>query len=294
MLPAADTVLPSQLPVCPEHPERPSLATCERCGRFLCEDCAVTREPPRCADCQARVGDPLGILSQPFSFQRAFAHGWTLFRQALPGILSVSLLFSIPGGLISYYADLYTSSPLSSLRWTMIYEGSVGLIAIGAFLAMMVGLAEGQRVGVSGALRQGLAAWPGLFGASFRQSLQVMLYSLLFLVPGFIRASTLYLSSEAAFREPGRDALQASTALVTGRRWEVFCLLVASYALNFMAVIFLSVGVGITTELLPSTTLGMEVLLDAGGRIGQAFTTAVGLAAYYGFKSLHGEPLAPR
>lgn len=83
--------------LCPEHPEQPSIAACERCGRFLCLGCLASKEPPRCAPCAARVTDPLGILAVPFSIQGALRHGWRIFLTAFPGIFLVSLVFSVPG-----------------------------------------------------------------------------------------------------------------------------------------------------------------------------------------------------
>jgi hypothetical protein len=292
MLPAADAVLPEQLPVCPEHPERPSLATCERCGRFLCEDCAVTREPPRCAACHARVGDPLGILSQPFSVDRAFSHGWKLFRTALPSLLPVALVYGIPGGLLSHFFD--SDSDRGALLLERLYELTAGTMATGACLALLVGVAEGQRVSVPRALRQGITAWPSILGATIRQGLYVLLYGLLLIVPGIVKGVTFSLCTQAAFREPGRDALKNSEQLVTGRRWEVFGMLVGAYTLVF-ALLFPGVIVfGVISRLAPSTEPVMAIFFEASSRIAEAFVCAVGLAAFYGFKSLHGEPLEPR
>jgi hypothetical protein len=39
--------------VCPVH-EKQALATCGRCGSFLCADCKSLGQPPICEDCTAR------------------------------------------------------------------------------------------------------------------------------------------------------------------------------------------------------------------------------------------------
>jgi hypothetical protein len=39
--------------VCPVH-EKQALATCGRCGSFLCADCKALGQPPLCEDCLAR------------------------------------------------------------------------------------------------------------------------------------------------------------------------------------------------------------------------------------------------
>jgi hypothetical protein len=294
MLPAADLAAPQPLPVCPEHPERPSVAPCERCGRFLCQECAVSLRPPRCAACHARVGDPLGVLAQPFAVDRALANGWKLLSGALPRIVPICLLFGVPGGLLTYLVESNTDELKTSLRISSFFDGTIGLIAVGAHLALMVGVAEGRLPSVGEALREGLRAWPRLFGARFRSGLIIFLFALLLLVPGIIKAVTLALVTEAAFREPGSDALATSTRLVTGRRWELFGLLLACNALVFIAALPLGIITGLLSEAFPAITPGVEILLDASTRVVDTFSSAVGLSAFYGFKRLHGEELEPR
>ncbi len=294
MLPASSPAAPEALPLCPVHPERPSVATCERCGRFLCEACAVSHGPSRCADCDARLGDPLGILAQPFSVGGSLSLGWRLFREALPGLLAVSFLLGIVGGTFTHAVDQNTTSFATSMRWTFVFEGTVGLIAVGAHLSLLVGVAEGRRLNFGQALQEGMNAWPQLFGANVRSRLWSVLFCLLLIIPGIIKAVTLALATEAAYREPGKDALQSSTQLVTGRRWEMFGLCVASYAIVFAVMSPLSLLMAALVEAVESTSLAGDILLDGVGRGAEAFVSAVGLVAFYGLKRVHGQALAPR
>jgi hypothetical protein len=294
MLPASSPAAPEALPLCPVHPERPSVATCERCGRFLCEACAVSREPSRCADCDARLGDPLGIFAQPFSVGGSLSLGWRLFREALPGLLAVSFLFGIVGGTFTHIVDQNTQNFATSMRWSRLFEGTVGLFAVGAHLALLVGVAEGRRLTFVQALEEGLLAWPRLFGANFRSRLWIGLFFLLLIIPGIIKAVTLALVTEAAYREPGQDALQSSTQLVTGRRWEVFGMLAAAYGILLAVVVPMGLLMGALAEAAESTSLVGDILLDGVGRGAEAFVSAVGLVAFYGLKRVHGQALAPR
>jgi hypothetical protein len=120
------------------------------------------------------------------------------------------------------------------------------------------------------------------------------LYALLLIVPGIIKGVSLSLSAESAFREPGRDALKNSEQLVTGRRWEAFGLVVALYAIHATVFFSLNFSTVYFSDLVPSARLFMTIFMEAGIRLGEAFTAAVGLSAFYGFKCLHGEPLEPR
>lgn len=51
---------------CPSHPEAPAVATCARCGTFLCGECTeVLRETAYCAPCVAwlrRHGPPSRVI----------------------------------------------------------------------------------------------------------------------------------------------------------------------------------------------------------------------------------------
>jgi hypothetical protein len=43
--------------VCPVH-EKPAVATCDRCGTFLCAGCGSLGQPPLCEDCVVRSDAP--------------------------------------------------------------------------------------------------------------------------------------------------------------------------------------------------------------------------------------------
>jgi hypothetical protein len=277
---------PSVLPVCPEHTEQPSVAACERCGRFLCQACRAWEQPPRCAPCSVRLADPLGILAQPFSITNALRHGWRLFVGACPGILGVAVIFSIPSGLLTYALE---SAGLSSNG--RIYDATLGLMGVGASLALMVGVAEGRRYSVLQALGEGFRAWPRLFGARFRSGLWILLFGLLLVIPGIIKAVSLALATEAAFREPTRDALENSSALTQGRRWEVFGMVLLCYIPLLICAAMIGLLGTLLLEELPALSPLMTVLMDLAVRVGEAVTLGVGLAAFYGLKRSHEQPL---
>ncbi|MFP2930378.1 B-box zinc finger protein [Pyxidicoccus sp. 3LG] len=290
----ADAALPESRPVCPEHPDLPSVATCERCGRFLCETCAVTRSPPRCGDCHQRLGNGFGVLTEPFSIGQSLSGGWRLFRHALPTILPLALLFGIPGGLFTHFLESNTEDAVRIWRWTSIYESLMGNLGIGTWLALLVGIAEGQRPRAAEAFRQGASAWPRVFGASFRTNLQVVLLMLLLVIPGLVRSVTLFLSVESAFREPGRNGLETSARLVDGRRWEIFGLLLVAYLPPVIVTVALAFIAGFFSEFVPASGMAVAIVVDAAGRVLEALTCAVSLCAYYGLKHAHGEQLPPR
>jgi len=278
--------------VCPEHPERASIAPCERCGRFLCDACLASRSPPRCAACSAKVGDPFGIIAQPFTIGGALGNGWKLFTSTLPQLLPICLLVGVFGGLLTHAIESSGASS-SSMRLGRIFDGTVGLLGIGTYLAILVGAAEGAPRGVGAALKEGVNAWPRLFGARFRSGLWILLFTLLLVIPGIMKAVSLAVVLEAAFREPQSDAVDTSTALTDGRRWEVFGLFAACYGMVFLCALMLGVLGGILMEVVPGTGAIANILIDAGVRVGEAFACGVALAAFYGLKRSTGQELDP-
>jgi hypothetical protein len=276
--------------LCPEHPEQPSIAACERCGRFLCQRCVASKEPPHCSPCAARVRDPLGILAVPFSIQGALRHGWQLFLNAFPGILFVSLLFSVPGGLLTYFsATEGYSQNLSS-----VYDITLGLMGVGACLALMVGSAEGGQRGLGHALVEGLRAWPRLFWARFRSGMWILVFALVLIIPGIMKAVSLAVATEAAYREPRRDALESSSTLTEGRMWEVFWVCVICNVPVYGLVYGLSILCGQILEVQPALWPVLEILVDLVSRMGGILGMGIGLAMFYGLKRFREWPLAPR
>jgi len=278
--------------VCPEHPERASIAPCERCGRFLCDECLASRSPPRCPACDAKARDPLGIVAQPFSIGGALGNGWKLFTSTLPQLLPICLVVGVLGGLLTHAAES-NGAGSNSMRLGRIFDGTIGLLGIGTYLALLVGKAEGAPRGVGAALKEGMSAWPRLFGARFRSGLWIILFTLLLVVPGIMKAVTLAVVTEAAFREPESDAIDNSTYLTEGRRWEVFGLFVACYGIVFLFALMLGVMGGILMEVIPGTGALANIFIDAGVRMGEAFASGVALVAFYGLKHSKGQELAP-
>jgi hypothetical protein len=146
---------------------------------------------------------------------------------------------------------------------------------------------------VGAALKEGMNAWPRLFGARFRSGLWILLFTLLLVIPGIVKAVSLAVVTEAAFREPQSDALDNSTSLPDGRRWEVFGLFAICFGIVFMRALMLGVMGGILMEVVPGTGAIANIVIDAGVRVGEAFACGVALAAFYGLKQSKGQELEP-
>ena len=278
--------------VCPEHPESPSVAPCDRCGRFLCDACLASRTPPRCSACQAIARDPFGFLTQPFAIGTALSIGWKLFSRALPSLLPFALLVGIPSGLLTHAIESSGAEVRTSLQVGRFFDATVGLLFVGAALSVMVGIAEGAPRNFGAAFKEGFSAWPRMFGARFRSGLWILLFTLLLIVPGIMKAVSLAYVTEAAFREPNQDALENSKNLTDGRRWEVFGLLVLTGVIVFVASLPVGVIGTSLAESFPATNMGVNILIDVVVRVIEIFAFSVGLAGFYGLKHSKGYALS--
>lgn len=258
----------------------------------MCEQCLASRTPPLCTDCRGKYHDPLGVLSQPFSVEGSLRHGWTLFARTLPRLLPIALVIGGISGVLTHFLEASAGADLAN-KVDRIFEGTIGLIADGAFLALMVGEAEAFPRDVGAAFKEGLNAWPRLFGARFRSGLWILLFTLLLVVPGILKALSLAVVTEAAFREPGTDALESSTQLTRGRRLPIFGLFVVCALAIFLAVLPLGFVGGILLALVPASGIVVNVFLGMCYQLAGAFASGVSLAAFYGLKCAHGQALEP-
>jgi hypothetical protein len=269
---------------CAEHPADPSAATCFRCGRFACRACLALDPPPLCRACHARVSDPLGILGVGFSVGGSLRNGWRLFRTVFWPLVAIAAIFGLPAGLIEYEIDRRGGDFGASFRIMRVYDFTVWIFGIGAALALLVSAAEGGPRGLGYALGEGAKAWPRIFGARLRAGILTFLWALLLIIPGLVKAVNFSLSTEVAYRDPDREPLEHSTALVTGRRFEVLGLFAVAWFVLVVAIAGMAFLAGFAEALLPPLAPFTAMLIDAAARLAECFAFAVGLAAFYGFR----------
>ncbi len=278
--------------VCPEHPESPSIATCARCGRFLCATCRVTADPPLCRSCQPLALDPLGIVSTPFSLGATLRNGWRMFVPVLPAVLVIAFVFSVPAGLISAAVEnAGVSDGLAAQRAVNFYDAFIGLIGDIACLALFVGVAEGRSLSLGQALKEGTSSWGRVFGARFRAGLITLLFTLLLILPGIWKGVLLSFVVEAAFRVRSDDPLEYSTSLVQPRWWPVFGVLLLGGVIAYLPAFVVSAVVGGVTAVVPVPLVATEIATDWFARVGDTLASAFSLATFYGLNKTDGRTL---
>ena len=124
-----------------------------------------------------------------------------------------------------------------TLLWTLIYTAISASIILALILggALMVGLARAfirlYRYGDMHVEDMFYGFYNGRFTNTISMYLQIILYtflwSLLFVIPGIIAAYRYSMAHYILMDHPemtGSEAIEASKALMTGRKWKLFCL----------------------------------------------------------------------
>lgn len=294
--------------VCPVHPDAEAVATCQRCGRFLCAACRVTLEPARCADCSALVADPLGILAAPFSIEATLRNGGRMLAPVLPKVALIALLFSMPAGLLNDalsppgLEDDSSLSPSSrglrrnlGERVVRLYDALVGLIGTLACLALFVGVAEGRALSVGEALMEGVSAWGRVFGARLHAGIITLLFAFLLLLPGLWKAVLFGFVMEVSFRIPDRDALEFSTSLVQARQrwWATFGMLILIELVVGVPLLGAALLLQSAAEFLGVPSMLSAIALDWLARLAAMAAAALGLAMFYGYLRSEAHTLEP-
>ncbi|MDP2273812.1 MAG: hypothetical protein Q8K32_23935 [Archangium sp.] len=282
---------------CALHFDAPSLATCQRCGRFSCQTCLVVTEPPLCSACGPAVVDPYGLHSSSFEFVPAFVIGFKLVMAELPRLLALAAIFAVPAALVQMVLvkegdDLRAIS--SSIRVNSLYEFLVGIIGAQAMLALLIARGEGRTLSLGGAFNEGMQNWTRAVGVRFRSGLIIFGFALLLLVPAFWKSTLIMFSSIAVLRSRDRDALEASESIVRGRFWLCLGFGVSAIAVAFVPMIVLESIIAVVFELLSVPRFPHELLTDFVDRfLTDAVMTSVLYAGYVMLHRTAGVELAP-
>lgn len=94
---------PNDAALCAAHPEQPALATCARCGSFMCGECRSEALPELCAPCASRLEEGRFVSQVPMLGIVMIVHG------ILVGGLGLYLL--VFGG---FFAQSVATAPTSS------------------------------------------------------------------------------------------------------------------------------------------------------------------------------------
>lgn len=179
---------------CALHPLELAVATCARCGNFMCQGCAAPAGGGRCPPCQqlAPAGFPLGAEAD---LGGIWAYAWSVWRTNLLMLSLASLVFlvaavgasilaTLVGRVVTEVATLasggassqaltYASLAVEQVLSTLISAG-VQAVVLSGFYRMLLDVLEGRPADL-GRLFSQLHQAPRMFGL---QLLTILVFTL--------------------------------------------------------------------------------------------------------------------
>lgn len=263
--------------ICPEHPDKPSVATCSRCGRFLCASCLAVPQPPTCFACAARTRDALGIGSRGLTVANALGLALKLMSATVPVLLTVMVLGGIAGGIFDLVTEDWRRS--ASRLAERVYSLTIGLVLNVAIIAAMVRASEGEALSPAAALGEGFSKYGRVFVAQFRQGLWILGYALLLIVPGILKALSFTFVTVLAWKST-EDPLPASEALAVGKRGTIFMALFIAFIAFFIVLVGASLASNLAVEAQPQLRIPAAMATNFFMGLGERFLDATIVAAY--------------
>jgi len=93
---------------CAIHPDRPSVATCQRCGNFMCDACGGSGAPLLCPPCTARIG-AFPLTRDTWSISALWEQCWTRFKAEWVMLTVAALVSGAVSVGVAMLGDLLTT-----------------------------------------------------------------------------------------------------------------------------------------------------------------------------------------
>lgn len=222
----------------PDHPVSP--------GTTTLPGLATYGEPPAAFLGTFRTG---AILAETFSVYAANFFAFLMITGVVLAPIYALMLAAV------LRLDAETSTSVTGCLWLV--NLLVTPIATAAIVFGVVQQMRGRDTSVGECLRVGLSQLGRVLGTAILQGIAILGGTLLCLVPGIIVAVMYAVAVPAAVEERlgARDALERSSMLTKGFRWEVFFV---SLALQVLAY-----GLGLLVGFLPITATTGQLLVQA-------------------------------
>lgn len=263
--------------VCPTHPERASIATCSRCGRFLCADCRLQESPPTCAACLSRQRDALGIGTQGMTVGSTLSLAFRLMRATAPVLVAVVGIGAALGIALELFVPELPRSATNLVD--RVYELTVGIVLNTAVVAAMMNASEGVTLSPGAALQEGLNAWGRVLKYRFLSGLLILLFTLLLVVPGVLKALSYAFVTILAWKNVP-DPLEESTRVTAGRRGPLFLVMFVAFLIFCVVFGVPTVTMAVLAENLPALRIPSAVVGGVSINIAERILDASVVAAY--------------
>lgn len=123
---------------CPQHPALAAVDVCSRCGRFVCNGCALNfgdpgQEKTVCTECAPRLAS-------------LFSGSWVAVASAIVGFVSLGCGLLGPVAIVLGVVDLVRAARADGPRGGKALDGiGIALGALGTLIALAVLVRVGQQ-----------------------------------------------------------------------------------------------------------------------------------------------------
>lgn len=162
------------------------------------------------------------VAENPLTLLGALGAGTALFWRRFPTLAAITLIVWLPIELLVSYQEYFVLAPddvLGLIRWTMVMESLVGIIAIGGIVTVSEAALRGEHRGWLTGLIDGLRGWPRLFATRFVGGCVLLIAAMFFILPAvylFVRYAFADIAAIVE-RRAGTGALGRSMTLTRGR-----------------------------------------------------------------------------
>jgi len=196
-----------------------------------------------------------------------FSEALRLLWRHLGLFSAIILTVWLPGNILLdsvayYYKGAGDTNFLSTVRASMWIEAIFGPLYIAALVYALSQIKRGRSVSYKEAMAVGFKKWGLLFGARFVAGIFIALGLVALIVPGIILFVRYSLLDGVVVLEEGKltsNARARSTALTSGRRWQIFWAAILFFPLFAVASFTLYLPLGFIE---PLNIMPVEVVLD--------------------------------
>jgi len=273
-------------PRCPDHPERESIGTCARCGRFMCEGCAAEKKPLLCASCRTERIEVVTFGVPPLTFSSGTSSAVRMLAGALHLVVPVALLSGlIRGALFIGAASLHVSHWAMDVA-TVMLVGLVGILTQSVELILIASVARGVPLSILSATRIVRVLAGRVIGTWVRVAYTVVWGLRLLAIPGLLDWARYGVAVPVALLEPKVDKpLARARQLSQGRLWPIFGLQMVGLFVWVLAMMVGVVPAGLQGLRPGPTAHAFNLLLNVAMEVGSLASVAISAAIYGGLRA---------
>ena len=160
----------------------------------------------------------------PFTAGRVLAATASLTTRTAGPLLALVAITQGPWAVLELSGVVSTGSDSDYYRWSGLYGLVFGVLQSGAIIWLVHGAVQGEHRSVTDCLRRAARSYLSLLGAALQSSIWTLLYLLLLVVPGILKALSYAVVLPVVLLEDRRAsaALARSTQLMDGHRGVAF------------------------------------------------------------------------